>query len=100
MKLQSRLRARFVAVWQTEFPLNLRTMLFCFFVGSLLSVPCGLLVVVRWELFQPPVWIAPIYGTAVLASFLVLPFWSAFALGEQLFLRCFGLTTSVVAFAL
>lgn len=100
MKPPSRLTARFIALWQTEFPINLRTLLFCFFVGSLLSVPCGLLVVVRWELFEPPLWTAPIYCTAVITSLFVLPFWSAFALREQPFLRCIGLTTSVIAFTL
>lgn len=97
---QSRLTARFIAVWKIEFPLNLRTILFCFFVGSLLSVPCGLLIVVKWELYEPPLWTAPIYCTAVIASLLVLPFWSAFALRDQPFLRRIGLTTSVLAFAL
>jgi hypothetical protein len=100
MKPASMLSARFIALWRTEFPSDVRTMLFCFFVGSLLSVPCGLLIVVRWELFQPPLWTAPIYCTAIIASLLVLPFWSVFALREQPFLRRFGLTTSVIAFTL
>lgn len=100
MKIQSRLRARFIAAWQMEFPLNLRTILFCFFVGSLLSVPCGLLLVIRWELFAPPLWTAPIYCTAVIASLLALPFWSVFALREQPFLRGIGLTISAIAVAL
>ena len=100
VKPKSRLIARFIAVWQMEFSLNLRTLLFCFFVGSLLSVPCGLLIVVRWEIFAAPLWTAPIYCTAVIASFFVLPFWSAFALREQPFLRRIGIATSVVAFTL
>ena len=89
---------RLLAVWRTEFPLNGRTLLFCFFMGSVLSIPVGLLLVVRWELVEPPLWTAPFYSISALGSGVTLPFWSAFALRDQPLLRRMGMTTGVLFF--
>ena len=97
---QSGLAARFATWLQTEIPLNFRTLFFCFLVGSLLSVPCGFLVVVQWELYEPPLWTAPIYCMVILLSLVVLPFWSVFALRDQPMLRRIGQVVSVAAFTL
>jgi len=69
-----------------EFPNDFKTLAFCFMAGCLLSVPCGFLMVFRWGLFEPPLWTAPIYLTAVIASFVVLPFWCVFSLPDRPFL--------------
>lgn len=86
-------------MWRTTFPLNYRTVLFCFFVGSLLSVPCGFMLNFVWELFTPPLWTAPIYVTAVLISLVALPFWSLEMLGDQRLLRQIGILISCISLA-
>ena len=84
---------RFIALMQTEVPLNFRTIAFCFFMGSVLSVPFGLLLVITARPFEPPEWIEPFYWSAVLTSFALLPLWSHFVLRGQPLLRRMGLTT-------
>ena len=61
-------------IWKTEFPLNVRTALFCFFVGSVWSVPVGLLRNEFWDSYAPPEWTADIYFAVLAVSVVGVPF--------------------------
>jgi len=67
-----------MSVWKISIPLNFRTGVFCFLMGSLLSIPIGLLPItpVFWQL---PENLYGIYYYVTSASFCVLPLWSVFA---------------------
>ncbi len=74
-----------------KIPLNSKTLLFCWWVGSLLSVPLGAFLFTYREFWIIPLWFGPFYISAVLPSFFILPFWSVFAVGDQPFLKKLGL---------
>lgn len=56
-------------------PLNWRTVVFCFLMGSVLSVPIGG-IPSRFILWEPPEYLYDYYEWTVVGSFLLLPFWS------------------------
>ncbi len=74
-------------------PLNYRTAVFCFLMGAALSFPFGFVLAVTARPFTPPEWVGPFYISTALASFFLLPFWSAFALRSLPVLRRIGFTT-------
>jgi len=83
---------RFYSVLRKEYPLSYRTILFCFFAGSLLSIPCGILLNGVWEFFEPPTWTQPIYVSSVLVSFVAFPFWCLDVLRDRRLLRRIGIS--------
>jgi uncharacterized membrane protein len=76
-----------------DFPVDYRSTVFCFLMGSALSFPCGFAWATTARPFTPPEWIEPFYLTTAIASFLLLPFWSVFALRSLPQLRRIGFTT-------
>jgi len=80
----------------SSFPLNYRTIVFCFLMGSVLSFPCGMIWEATARPFNPPSWTNPYYFTTVIGSFVILPFWSAYALRGVPLLQLIGVSTSVV----
>jgi len=80
----------------SSFPINYRTLVFCFLMGSVLSFPCGLIWNATARPFIPPSWTIPYYFATVAGSLLLLPFWSGFALRGIPLLQRIGIRTFVV----
>ena len=85
-----------MALMRTEVPFNYRTLVFAFLMGSVLSVPVGLIFANTWRPFVPPEWIRPYYFLTVFSSVLILPVWTGAALRDQPELRRMGFCTSAV----
>jgi len=84
-----------MATWNPKIPLNCRTAIFCFLIGSVFSAPVGL-VPTKYLLFEPPESLTRLYPPVVIASFLLLPFWCAFAVRQYSPLPALGTITFVV----
>ena len=78
-----------------SFPLNFRTAVFCFLMGAVLSFPCGMIWEATARPFNPPLWTIPYYLGTVFSSFVILPFWSVYALRGVPVLRFIGFWTPV-----
>ena len=82
-------------------PLDFRTLVFAFLMGSVLSVPFGYaLVNLELRPFDPPAWTEPLYVGTVMVAFCLLPIWSLIFLGKQPLLRSMGLNTFGFVFIL
>jgi len=75
-----------------RFPTNAKIIAFCFFEGSALSVPAGVLIKKIWD-FTAPDWTAPVYLSVVAFSVLSLFVWSLMSFRDQPFLAIIGLIT-------
>jgi len=75
---------------------NYKTCLFCFFVGSVLSIPFGLLRNRVWESYTPPSWSQDLAVPVTAISFAILPFWSCFTFSDNRSIWCVGLAISLV----
>jgi hypothetical protein len=75
-------------------PTNAKTIAFCFFEGSALSVPVGLLIE-RMPHFTPPEWVGTDYVCVVAFSVLSLFIWSLMSFRDLPFLATIGLFTSL-----
>jgi hypothetical protein len=78
----------------TRIPTNAKNIAFCFFEGSVLSVPFGM-AFSKIRPFTPPEWTEPLYISIVLFSALALFIWSLMSFRDQPFLACIGLITSL-----
>jgi hypothetical protein len=81
--------------WNPQIPFNFRTGVFSFLMGSVFSVPVGLLPT-RHLLFEPPESLTHLYPFVVTASFLLLPFWCVFAVRQYSPLPAFGTITFIL----
>lgn len=95
----SRVRSvpEFRVLLQTKVSADFRTFMLAFLAGAVLSVPVGLVLALTVRSFEPPKWMEPIYLSVVFVAFVLLPFWSHFALKREPLLRRLGLDTFQVA---
>lgn len=80
--------------WNPQIPLNFRTGMFCFLMGTALSLPVGFLPT-KILFFEIPLVLMNLYQGAAVACFLILPFWSYFAVRKYSPLPTLGLITFV-----
>jgi hypothetical protein len=80
-----------------QIPTNAKTIAFCFFEGSTLSIPVGLLIE-RMPHFTPPEWVGPIYVIVVGFSVLSLIVWSLMCFQDLPMLAWMGLNTVLFVF--
>jgi hypothetical protein len=66
-----------MAKWNPNIPLNFRTGVFCFLMGSVCSVPISFFPT-RPLLIELPESILQLYPPLVISSFILLPIWSFF----------------------
>ncbi len=71
-------------------PFNVRTLGFAFLSGSICSLPVGVLFALVWRPFIPSETVGGFYRITVAGAFLLLPFWSYFALRSQPILQDLG----------
>ena len=95
--LRVRTIPEFRAILVSEVPADPRTFVLAFLSGAVLSVPIGMIFALTARPFMPPKWVEPIYLGVVLGAFVLLPFWSHFALKREPLLRSLGLGTFQVA---
>ncbi len=74
-------------------PCDSRTLVFAFFMGSVLSCPCGYAFALTGLRLELPEWTEPLYAATVVISLVLLPIWSVSALRNQPILRRIGLAT-------
>jgi hypothetical protein len=67
-------RPRLLKSLRAPVPLDVRTLVFAYMVGSILSVPVAVLYAALRLEFEPPEWTAYFYAASVFASIGLLPF--------------------------
>lgn len=81
-----------MSAWNPRIPFNVRTAVFCFLMGVVLSKLVGLFPT-RFLLFEPPDALNHWYPFVVRVAFWLLPFWSLGVVREDRPLPALGLIT-------
>jgi hypothetical protein len=81
--------------WNPQIPLNFRTVVFCFLISFVLSMPVASLPN-TYLLFKPPEVLTRLYPYFFAASLVLLPFWSYLAVRPYRPLPAIGMTTFIL----